>query len=93
MPLLTGPDRTFVQAIAALVYANPFLPERIEGERAALGAEFVATGTLWHARADLDDNPNLDRLSQRVEALYRPPDPALLAELRAPGSGEPRPST
>jgi len=69
MPILTGPDRTFVQAIAALVYANPFLPERIEGERAALGPEFVATGTLWHARADLDDNPNLVRLSQRVETL------------------------
>jgi DNA-binding NtrC family response regulator len=69
MPLLAGPDRAFAQAIAALVYANPFLPERIDGERAALGPEFVATGTLWHARADLDENPNLVRLSQRVEAL------------------------
>src|SRR5262249_10856922 len=29
----------------------------------------VATGTLWHARSDLDDHPNLAKLSQRVEAL------------------------
>jgi len=69
MPFLTGSDRAFAQAIAALVHANPFLPERIEWERAALGPDFVATGTLWHARSDLDDHPNLAKLSRRVEAL------------------------
>jgi len=69
MPFLTGSDRGFAQAIAALVHANPFLPERIEWERAALGPDFVATGTLWHARSDLDDHPNLAKLSRRVEAL------------------------
>src|SRR5262249_15441432 len=44
-------------------------PERIEWERAALGSDFVATGTLWHARSDLDEHPNLATLSQRAEAL------------------------
>ena len=34
-------DRRFVDALARLVTCNPFLPERIEFERLALGKEFV----------------------------------------------------
>jgi transcriptional regulator with AAA-type ATPase domain len=69
MVFLTAEERGFAAAISRVVYANPFLPERIEGERAALGDEWTPTGPLWHARADLDTNPNLAKLGARVEAL------------------------
>ncbi len=40
-------ERRYLQAIANLGYCNPFLPERVELERAALGSEFVAGGPVW----------------------------------------------
>src|SRR5690606_3535457 len=57
-----------------LVNGNPFLPERVEAERAALGADFVRTGAVWHVSADLNGlNPNVPKLGAlaeaRVEAL------------------------
>ena len=41
MGLLTTKDRKVAEAIASIGYCNPFLPERIDVERRALGAEFV----------------------------------------------------
>jgi hypothetical protein len=69
MAVLDPGERAFAEAVSRLAYANPFLPERIDGERAALGADWVATGSLWHARADVDDNPNVPKLFTRVETL------------------------
>ena len=69
MAFLTSSERAFAGAVSRVVYANPFLPERTEGERAALGADWSPTGPLWHARADLDTNPNLAKLAARVESL------------------------
>jgi len=69
MGLLTGNDKLFVQSVSQLVYCNPFLPERIEHERAALGDEFHADGTLWHTRLDPSPTPNIHRLHQRAEAI------------------------
>ncbi len=70
MPLMTDREREFAQAISRLVYGNPFLPERIEAERQALGPGFVATGVVWHARAEPeDDSPNIEALNERVGAL------------------------
>ncbi|HEV8586467.1 MAG TPA: sigma 54-interacting transcriptional regulator [Methylomirabilota bacterium] len=66
---LTGGDRALAQAISRLAYCNPFLPERIECERAALGADFVAGGTLWHASGETTPAPNLQALQARTEAL------------------------
>ncbi len=67
--LLAGADRALAQAIARLAYCNPFLPERIECERAALGAEFVSGGTLWDAFGSPGPRPNLEALGRRTEAL------------------------
>ena len=36
MGLLTAGQREFAQAVQRIIYCNPFLPERIEHERAAL---------------------------------------------------------
>ena len=86
MAFLTAEERGFAAAISRVVYANPFLPERTEGERAALGDDWTPTGPLWHARAELDTSPNLAKLGARVEAEARPlpidrarPSPALNA--------------
>jgi hypothetical protein len=68
---MTGEERAFARDVARLVYANPFLPERIEAERAALGGEFVATGTLWHTRADVDESPNVVRLNEKTGAVLQ----------------------
>jgi DNA-binding NtrC family response regulator len=44
----TAADRTFAEAVARLNATNPFLPERIVCERAALGDEFTAAGAEWN---------------------------------------------
>ena len=37
-------DQPFVESVARLAYCNPFLPERIEHERAALGPRMREEG-------------------------------------------------
>ena len=69
MPLLAPEDRTLAESISRLAYCNPFLPERIECERQALGADFIAGGTLGHAPDEPGPAPNVHALRQRVEAL------------------------
>jgi transcriptional regulator with AAA-type ATPase domain len=69
MPLLSEAERQFAGAVARLAYCNPFLPERIEYERQALGRDFVAGGPVWHAGTEPADSPNLVRLAARVLAL------------------------
>jgi DNA-binding NtrC family response regulator len=69
MSLFTGSDRPLAEAISRLAYSNPFLPERIECERQALGADFVAGGTLWHVSGEPEPAPNLEALGRRAEAL------------------------
>src|SRR4029453_15643230 len=67
-------DRHRAGAIARLTYCNPFLPERIECERDALGEEFVDADAAWHVGADpLGKRPNLDRLQRHVEELAARP--------------------
>ena len=70
MALMTERERTFAGAISRLGYCNPFLPERIEAERDALGPRFVASTPVWHARAVSDQvNPNHAPLAERVTAV------------------------
>ncbi len=44
----TDVDRRFADAVARLNATNPFLPERIAHERAALGDEFAPLGAEWN---------------------------------------------
>jgi DNA-binding NtrC family response regulator len=69
MAFLEGVDRRLAEAISRLAYCNPFLPERIECERQALGEDFVAGGTLWHATGEPGPAPNLRVLAERAAAL------------------------
>jgi transcriptional regulator with AAA-type ATPase domain len=71
MPFLTPPSRAFLGAVSQLAYANPFLPERVEFERAALGDAFVAGEPVWsqHVRDPEQPRANVYRIAERVEAL------------------------
>jgi transcriptional regulator with AAA-type ATPase domain len=69
MGLLGTGDRVLAEAISRLAYCNPFLPERIECERQALGTEFVSGGTLWHVSGQPQPAPNVHALRQRAETL------------------------
>ncbi len=70
MELLRPTDVPVARALAGLADGNPFLPSRVEAERAALGRAFVPTAEVWHAEATLEGlNPNLPKLAARAEVL------------------------
>ncbi len=72
MEFLSDRERTVVRAVARLATGNPFLPERVENERLALGSAFTPMASVWHEGADLEaDNPNVERLSELAEGLAR----------------------
>lgn len=72
MPLLTSRDRGVAQAIAAIGYCNPFLKERVELERQALGRRFVDYRPVMHRQPGADPHatfPNVEALRQTAEVL------------------------
>ena len=70
MAWLTGTERDFVTVVSHLAYGNPFLPERIEWERRALGGEHVPFDAVWHAGAEaVGQNPNETRIAERATTL------------------------
>ena len=70
MALMGDNERALAQALSTLAFCNPFLPERIDAERVALGPGFVAAGPIWHARPrPEDDSPNVTALNARAETL------------------------
>jgi DNA-binding NtrC family response regulator len=74
MPLLSSRDRRIAQAIVDAASANPFLNERVELERIALGKEFVGDGQIVQFRPGLKPDelfPNSARLEDRAEVLAK----------------------
>ncbi|MEM7412604.1 MAG: sigma 54-interacting transcriptional regulator [Myxococcota bacterium] len=70
MPFLDADERPVLEAVSALAAGNPFLPERVENEQRALGGDFVDSGAVWHAEADLlRTQPNIPRLGALIERL------------------------
>jgi transcriptional regulator with AAA-type ATPase domain len=70
MAFLTGTQRAMLRAVSRLGYCNPFLPERIEAERAVLGADFVEGEPVWSYR-DPRQGPreNVWRAQRKLEPL------------------------
>jgi len=70
--MLSSSDRRFLTVLSRLAYCNPFLPERLELERAALGREYVPEEYVaWSkdfSRQELE-RPNVRRLNQRAVKL------------------------
>ena len=52
MALLEPAERPFASAMSRLTYCNPFLPERIDLERQALGDAFIQVDADWNVRID-----------------------------------------
>ncbi|MGA8028683.1 MAG: sigma 54-interacting transcriptional regulator [Bryobacteraceae bacterium] len=57
--------------MARLAYCDPFLPERVEQEKAALGRDFVSVNAVWSASAAEPDlvSPNVARISERLQPV------------------------
>ena len=70
MSFISASDRPFLEALSGLAYCNPFLPERIEWERRALGGQFKAAADVWSLRSDLPaEGVNVERLAERAIEL------------------------
>jgi transcriptional regulator with AAA-type ATPase domain len=81
MAVFSKQDQHFLSSVAKLGYGNPFLPERITYEKAALGREFVPGGPVWSASVSNPDAepPNEAALYKKLNALME----VLLARLAA----------
>lgn len=70
MTIFTDAERELAETVSALQDANPFLPERLELERRALGADFVSTGAVWHRSEHFPQREtNLEALGDRIDRL------------------------
>ncbi len=71
MSLLAARESHFLQSVANLAYSNPFLPERIALERAALQQDFVPGEPTWSASAADPDaaRPNVALIYARLETM------------------------
>jgi len=67
---LPATDRNFLLAVSGLAHCNPFLPERLEFERQALGDQFSEVGRVW-SRGDWDEKEpsNIEQIGRRVVKL------------------------
>ncbi|MEM7165269.1 MAG: sigma 54-interacting transcriptional regulator [Planctomycetota bacterium] len=84
MPLFRDDERALAEGIREVMYANPFLPERIEGERHALGEAFAEESADWNRLPELADDPgNLQVILERSDKLT----PELAKRLRKPEHG------
>jgi len=73
LAFLNQTERAFLRAVAKLGYCNPFLPERIEYEREALGADFREAEPIWSLRVADPERPhvNILRITAKVETLVK----------------------
>ncbi|MBT8486456.1 MAG: sigma-54-dependent Fis family transcriptional regulator [Phycisphaerales bacterium] len=68
--MISTTEQAFMDAVSRLAYCNPFLPERITHEQAALGPAFVEGGKPWNVHPDRAGvDVNLTRLMERAEPL------------------------
>ena len=69
-PVATPEEIPTLHAFASLAVGNPFGPQRVAAERAALGDAFIDHGVIWHVDAAIDGaNPNVPRLVERAETM------------------------
>ncbi|MGC9970104.1 MAG: sigma 54-interacting transcriptional regulator [Bryobacteraceae bacterium] len=71
MPFLSSGERAFLHAVSQLAYCNPFLPERTQWERAALGSDFQEGEPVWSLPVDDPERSrvNVWRIFERLEPL------------------------
>jgi len=71
MIFLASAERRFLTAVSQLAYCNPFLPERAECERAALGGEYDEGDPVWSLPVEDPERPraNVWRINARLIPL------------------------
>ena len=71
MGLFSKPQQTFCESIEKLCFGNPFLPERIQLEKAVLGKEFEpGDPPVWSLRIDLQkDRPNVIKINKKANDI------------------------
>src|ERR1700686_2030770 len=69
MHMIQPAERSLATAIGSLTYENPFLPGRIECERAVLGDAFVPERPVWSLDPHLVPNPNITLIGARARSL------------------------
>ncbi len=72
MTNLPPDERAFLATIARLGFCNPFLPERIELEKQALGDEYVTAGKVWSLQPDqelLGFYPNTNKILEHTARI------------------------
>ncbi len=71
MAFLSSQERSFLSAVSQLAYSNPFLPERAEYERAALGRDYQKGEPVWSLPVGDPERPraNVWRINERLGPL------------------------
>jgi transcriptional regulator of acetoin/glycerol metabolism len=70
MTLFTPAEAALAHALRDLTLSNPFLPERIEAERAILKDAYRGLQPVWSSRAGLpEETSNIVEIRRRAEAL------------------------
>lgn len=85
MAFFSAGERSFLSAVSELAYCNPFLRERGELERAALGKEYVEGEPVWSLPVEDPERPraNVWRVAARLETLVEQLRNRLLAGAKA----------
>jgi transcriptional regulator with AAA-type ATPase domain len=88
MLALSGGERAFLQTVSLVSYANPFLPELLEHERQALGADFSEEEPVWSMQVDDPDRPRANswKIAGRTHALIDQVRERLARKPRAPAT-------
>jgi transcriptional regulator with AAA-type ATPase domain len=87
VPFLDPIQRSLLQAVSRLGYGNPFLPERVENERAVLGSDFVEGEPVWSYRSDQQGpRENVWRIYARLEPVLEQLRSRLAGGAEAPES-------
>src|SRR5687768_15626731 len=72
MAALNRSEIGFVEVVSSLTNCNPFVPERIELEKRALGEEFVGDRADWNRHVEsAGEHPNVANLLKRAERIAR----------------------
>jgi transcriptional regulator with AAA-type ATPase domain len=84
MVFFSPAQREFARVIAQLAYCNPFLPERVDFEREALGSDFIEVGPVWSKRAAMAvaNSENVQKIVYHVERTAREAREALVKGIR-----------
>lgn len=70
-PVLKSSELAFASHLRAIARVNPFLPDRVELERAALGSSYVEFGSAKAFGIGEGPNPNLDPLLDKGGELLK----------------------